>query len=251
LRNHDELTLEMVADEDRDYMWGEYAKDPRMKANIGIRRRLAPLLDNDIDRMELFTALLLSLPGSPVLYYGDEIGMGDNIWLEDRDAVRTPMQWTSAGGFSTSSTTYYPMNDDPLHGPPVRNVEDQLCEDGSLLRRTREALVARKRHPALATGRYVELSCDSPAVLAFLRVLGDEAVLCVNNLSDAPIPATVDLGEWSVRTPVSLQGQAFPVGDDGRLAISLEGHGVLWLSLAPVVVGGDTLPAPHPEVADA
>src|SRR3954463_9585663 len=105
LRNHDELTLEMVTDEDRDYMWGEYAKDPRMKANIGIRRRLAPLLDNDTNRMELFTALLLSLPGSPVLYYGDEIGMGDNIWLGDRDGVRTPMQWTSDrnGGFSSAT----------------------------------------------------------------------------------------------------------------------------------------------------
>ena len=103
LRNHDELTLEMVTDEDRDYMWSEYAKDPRMKANIGIRRRLAPLLDNDINQMELFTALLLALPGSPVLYYGDEIGMGDNIWLGDRDGVRTPMQWTPDrnGGFST------------------------------------------------------------------------------------------------------------------------------------------------------
>ena len=120
LRNHDELTLEMVTDEERDYMWGEYAKDPRMKANIGIRRRLAPLLDNDTNTLELFTALLLSLPGSPVLYYGDEIGMGDNIWLGDRDGVRTPMQWTPDrnGGFSTADPQrmYLPLN----HGPGLR-----------------------------------------------------------------------------------------------------------------------------------
>ena len=120
LRNHDELTLEMVADEDRDYMWGEYAKDPRMKANIGIRRRLAPLLDNDINQMELFTALLLSLPGSPVLYYGDEIGMGDNIWLGDRDGVRTPMQWTPDrnAGFSVATPGRLHLPPDP--GPGLR-----------------------------------------------------------------------------------------------------------------------------------
>ena len=130
LRNHDELTLEMVTDEERDYMWGEYAKDPRMKANIGIRRRLAPLLDNDANTLELFTALLLSLPGSPVLYYGDEIGMGDNIWLGDRDGVRTPMQWTPDrnGGFSTADPQrmYLPLNQDPVYGYQVTNVESQL-----------------------------------------------------------------------------------------------------------------------------
>ena len=130
LRNHDELTLEMVTDEERDYMWGEYAKDPRMKANIGIRRRLAPLLDNDTNTLELFNALLLSLPGSPVLYYGDEIGMGDNIWLGDRDGVRTPMQWTPDrnGGFSTADPQrmYLPLNQDPVYGYQVTNVESQL-----------------------------------------------------------------------------------------------------------------------------
>jgi maltose alpha-D-glucosyltransferase/alpha-amylase len=250
-RNHDELSLETVTPEERALLYDVYCPEERMRANVGIRRRLGPLLGHSPEAQLLMTSLLLSLPGTPILYYGDEIGMGDNIWLEDRDAVRTPMQWTSAGGFSTSATTHYPMNDDPLHGPPVRNVEDQLCEDGSLLRRTREALLARKRHPALSKGRYVELSCDSPAVLAFLRVLGDEAVLCVNSFSDGPVPVTVDLGEWAARTPVSLRGQAFPVGRDGRLALSLEGHDVLWLSLAPVVVGGENLPAPHPETAGA
>nr|MBA3265187.1 maltose alpha-D-glucosyltransferase [Nocardioidaceae bacterium] len=137
LRNHDELTLEMVTDEDRDYMWSEYAKDPRMKANIGIRRRLAPLLDNDIDQMELFTALLLSLPGSPVLYYGDEIGMGDNIWLGDRDGVRTPMQWTPDrnAGFSTATPgkLALPMVMDPVFGYQAVNVEAELENTSSLL----------------------------------------------------------------------------------------------------------------------
>ncbi|HTE73786.1 MAG TPA: maltose alpha-D-glucosyltransferase, partial [Actinomycetes bacterium] len=137
LRNHDELTLEMVTDEERDYMWAEYAKDPRMKANIGIRRRLAPLLENDRNQLELFTALLLSLPGSPVLYYGDEIGMGDNIWLGDRDGVRTPMQWTPDrnAGFSTSNPgqLYLPAIMDPIYGHQVTNVEAQLASSTSLL----------------------------------------------------------------------------------------------------------------------
>eukprot|EP01031_Cornospumella_fuschlensis_P019087 gene19087-23385_t len=137
LRNHDELTLEMVSDEDRDYMWNEYAKDPRMKANIGIRRRLAPLLDNDVNQIELFNALLLSLPGSPVLYYGDEIGMGDNIWLGDRDGVRTPMQWTPDRNAGFSSATpgklFLPAIQDPVYGYQSVNVEAQLENSSSLL----------------------------------------------------------------------------------------------------------------------
>ena len=156
LRNHDELTLEMVTDEDRDYMWGEYAKDPRMKANIGIRRRLAPLLDNDINQMELFTALLLSLPGSPVLYYGDEIGMGDNIWLGDRDGVRTPMQWTPDrnAGFSvaTPGRLHLPAIQDPVFGYQRVNVETELENASSLLHWTRRMIHARKQHPAFGLG---------------------------------------------------------------------------------------------------
>ena len=156
LRNHDELTLEMVTDEDRDYMWDEYAKDPRMKANIGIRRRLAPLLDNDINQMELFTALLLSLPGSPVLYYGDEIGMGDNIWLGDRDGVRTPMQWTRDRNAGFSSATpgklHLPLIQDPVFGYQSVNVEAQLENSSSLLHWTRRMIHARKGHPAFGLG---------------------------------------------------------------------------------------------------
>ncbi len=173
LRNHDELTLEMVTDEERDYMYAEYAKDPRMKANIGIRRRLAPLLENDRNQLELFTALLLSLPGSPVLYYGDEIGMGDNIWLGDRDAVRSPMQWTPDrnAGFSTSDPgrVYLPPIMDPLYGYQAVNVEAQLNSTTSLLHWNRHMIEIRKRHSAFGLGEYHELGGSNPSVLAYVR----------------------------------------------------------------------------------
>ena len=166
LRNHDELTLEMVTDEERDYMYKEYAKDPRMKANIGIRRRLAPLLDNDRNQLELFTALLLSLPGSPVMYYGDEIGMGDNIWLGDRDGVRTPMQWTPDrnGGFSSSDPQrlYLPPVMDPIYGYQALNVEAQQRHPQSLLHWTRRMIEIRKRHPVFGLGAYEELDQQQP-----------------------------------------------------------------------------------------
>ena len=156
LRNHDELTLEMVTDEERDYMYAEYAKDPRMRANIGIRRRLAPLLDNDRNQIELFTALLLSLPGSPILYYGDEIGMGDNIWLGDRDAVRTPMQWTPDrnAGFSSCDPgrLYLPTIMDPVYGYQVTNVEASMARPSSLLHWTRRMIEIRKQNPAFGLG---------------------------------------------------------------------------------------------------
>ena len=167
LRNHDELTLEMVTDDERDYMYAEYAQDPRMKANIGIRRRLAPLLDNDRDQLELFTALLLSLPGSPVIYYGDEIGMGDNIWLGDRDGVRTPMQWTPDrnAGFSSCDPArlYLPLIMDPIYGYQALNVEAQERSNGSLLHWTRRMIEIRKRHPVFGLGEYNELNSSNPA----------------------------------------------------------------------------------------
>ncbi|HEX4700388.1 MAG TPA: maltose alpha-D-glucosyltransferase, partial [Actinomycetes bacterium] len=183
LRNHDELTLEMVTDEERDYMWAEYAKDPRMKANIGIRRRLAPLLDNDHNQLELFTALLLSLPGSPVLYYGDEIGMGDNIWLGDRDGVRTPMQWTPDrnAGFSTSNPGQLnlPVIMDPIYGHQVTNVEAQLASSTSLLHWTRRMIEVRKQNPAFGLGTWEDMGGSNPSVLSFVRSFGDDTVLCV------------------------------------------------------------------------
>src|SRR5258708_2855451 len=173
LRNRDELTLEMVTDEERAYMYAEYAKEPRMKANIGIRRRLAPLLDNDRDQLELCTALLLALPGSPVLYYGDEIGMGDNIWLTDRDAVRTPMQWTPDrnAGFSTCDPgrIYLPVIIEPIYGYQAVNVEIQSRNPASLLNWTQRMIHVRRQHPAFGLGDYTELRSSNPSVLAFLR----------------------------------------------------------------------------------
>ena len=166
LRNHDELTLEMVTDEERDYMYTEYAKDPRMKINVGIRRRLAPLLDNGRDDIELMHAILFSLPGSPVLYYGDEIAMGDNVYLGDRDGVRTPMQWTGDrnGGFSRAdfAQLYAPPLMDPVYGYQAVNVEAQLRTPTSLLRWLRRFIALRKEHPVFGMGTYEPLKPVQP-----------------------------------------------------------------------------------------
>ncbi|SNT57873.1 maltose alpha-D-glucosyltransferase/ alpha-amylase [Asanoa hainanensis] len=238
LRNHDELTLEMVTDEERDYMYTEYAKDPRMKANIGIRRRLAPLLENDRNQQELFTAMLLSLPGSPVLYYGDEIGMGDNIWLGDRDGVRTPMQWTPDrnAGFSTSTPgrIYLPVNQDPIYGYQSVNVEAQRDSSTSLLNWTRLMLSVRRRHDSFAVGTFQELGGSNPAVLAYLRHHEDDVVLCVNNLSRFPQPIELNLQAWSDYSPIELTGRVlFP--RIGRLPylLTLPGYGFYWFQLTP------------------
>jgi maltose alpha-D-glucosyltransferase / alpha-amylase len=239
LRNHDELTLEMVTDEERDYMYTEYAKDPRMKANIGIRRRLAPLLDNSRDQMELFTALLLSLPGSPVLYYGDEIGMGDNIYLGDRDGVRTPMQWTPDrnAGFSTCDPQrlYLPVIMDPVYGYQVINVEAQMRSSTSLLQWTRRMIETRKRHPTFGMGTFAELSSSNPSVLAFVREFGDDVVLCVNNLSRFAQPVELDLRRFEGRTPVELLGGVhFPRIGELSYLLTLPGHGFYWFLLSTV-----------------
>jgi len=238
LRNHDELTLEMVTDEERDYMWGEYAKDPRMKANIGIRRRLAPLLENDLDQLELFTALLLSLPGSPVLYYGDEIGMGDNIWLGDRDGVRTPMQWTPDrnAGFSTCNPGQLnlPIVMDPVYGYQVTNVEAQLANPASLLQWTRRMIHARKENPAFGLGSWVDLGGSNPSVLSFVREFGDDIVLCVNNLSRFPQPVELDLRRWQGCHPVELLGTVrFPEIGELPYLLTIAGHGFYWFRLTP------------------
>jgi maltose alpha-D-glucosyltransferase / alpha-amylase len=246
LRNHDELTLEMVTDDERDYMYAEYAKDPRMKANIGIRRRLAPLLDNDRNQLELFTALLLSLPGSPVMYYGDEIGMGDNIWLGDRDGVRTPMQWTPDrnAGFSTCDPQrlYLPLNMDPIYGYQALNVEAQQRNPGSLLHWTKRMIEIRKRHPVFGLGGYEELNSSNPSVLAFVREYtgppGEDEVdladhiLCVNNLSRFPQPVELDLRRFKGITPVECMGGVIfpPIGDLSYL-LTLPGHGFYWFQL--------------------
>jgi maltose alpha-D-glucosyltransferase/alpha-amylase len=239
LRNHDELTLEMVTDEERDYMYSEYAKDPRMKANIGIRRRLAPLLDNSRDQMELFTALLLSLPGSPVLYYGDEIGMGDNFYLGDRDGVRTPMQWTPDrnAGFSTCDPQrlYLPVIMDPVYGYQVINVEAQMRSSTSLLQWTRRMIDTRKRHPTFGMGTFEELSGSNPSVLAFVREFGDDVVLCVNNLSRFAQPVELDLRRFEDRTPVELLGGVhFPRVGELPYLLTIPGHGFYWFQLSTV-----------------
>ncbi|RFU36927.1 maltose alpha-D-glucosyltransferase [Actinomadura logoneensis] len=247
LRNHDELTLEMVTDEERDYMYAEYAKDPRMKANIGIRRRLAPLLDNDRNQLELFTALLLSLPGSPVLYYGDEIGMGDNIWLGDRDAVRTPMQWTPDrnAGFSRCDPArmYLPLIMDPIYGYQAVNTEAQRDNPGSLLNWTRKMIEIRRRHPVFGVGEYVELSASNPSVLAFVREIPDgesnhwggmDTVLCVNNLSRFPQPVELDLRRFEGSTPIECMGGVrFPAIGELPYLLTLPGHGFYWFLLPP------------------
>ena len=236
LRNHDELTLEMVSDEERDYMWAEYAKDPRMKANIGIRRRLAPLLENDINQIELFTALLLSLPGSPVLYYGDEIGMGDNIWLGDRDGVRTPMQWTPDrnSGFSSCDPgrLYLPVNMDSIYGFQVTNVESQTRNSSSLLHWMRRMIRVRKANPAFGLGTFTDIGGSNPSVLAFVRAFGDDIVLCVNNLSRFPQPVELDLRPWEGSEPIELMGDTrFPAIGELSYLLTLAGHGFYWLRI--------------------
>jgi maltose alpha-D-glucosyltransferase/alpha-amylase len=238
LRNHDELTLEMVTDEERDYMWAEYAKDPRMKANIGIRRRLAPLLDNDRNALELFTALLLSLPGSPVLYYGDEITMGDNIWLGDRDGVRTPMQWTPDrnAGFSTCNPgqLVLPVVMDPIYGHQVTNVEASLASSTSFLHWTRRMIEVRKQNPAFGLGTWRDLGGSNPTVLSFVRAFGDDIVLCVNNLSRFPQPVELDLRSWQGYRPIELLGTVqFPLIGELPYLLTIAGHGFYWFRLSP------------------
>jgi maltose alpha-D-glucosyltransferase / alpha-amylase len=238
LRNHDELTLEMVTDEERDYMYAEYAKDPRMKANVGIRRRLAPLLENSRAQIELFNGLLLSLPGSPVLYYGDEIGMGDNIYLGDRDGVRTPMQWNADrnAGFSTADPQklYLPLILDPVYGYQGLNVDAQMRSGTSLLSWTRRMLEVRRQHPVFGLGSYEELGASNPSVLAYVREFGDDRVLCVNNLSRFPQPVELDLQRFKGFVPRELTGLVpFPPIGDLPYLLSLPGHSFLWFSLTP------------------
>ena len=236
LRNHDELTLEMVSSDERDYMYDEYAKDPRMRANIGIRRRLAPLLENDRNQIELFTALLLSLPGSPVLYYGDEIGMGDNIWLGDRDGVRTPMHWTPDrnAGFSTCEPgrLMFPPVADAVYGFQVTNVESQMKNTTSLLYWTRRLIEVRKQNLAFGLGTFADLGGSNPTVFAFVREWGDDLVMCVNNLSRSPQPVELDLRAYEGSTPVEmLGGSHFPRIGELPYLLTLGGHSFYWFRL--------------------
>jgi maltose alpha-D-glucosyltransferase/alpha-amylase len=236
LRNHDELTLEMVTDEERDYMYAEYAKDPRMKVNLGIRRRLAPLLDNNLDLIELFHALLFSLPGTPILYYGDEIGMGDNVYLGDRDSVRTPMQWSPDrnAGFSRAEfpQLYLPPLMDSVYGYPAVNVESQQRDPSSLLLWVKRMLAVRRDHPVFGTGTFEVLPAENAAVLAFIRELDGSTVLCVNNLSHRAQPVELDLSDYDGRTPVELLGRVeFPPIGELPYFVTLDSYGFFWFEL--------------------
>jgi maltose alpha-D-glucosyltransferase / alpha-amylase len=241
LRNHDELTLEMVSDDERDYMWDEYAKDPLMRRNLGIARRLFPLIDNDRRVAELFHALLFSLPGSPVMYYGDEIGMGDNIYLGDRDGVRTPMQWTPDrnAGFSRAdfARLYLPPLMDPVHGYQAVNVEAEHRDTSSFLHWLRRMLEVRRQHPVFGQGSFEVLHAENPSVLAFLRRLagddGDEdIVLCVYNLSRFAQPVELMLGHMAGKTPVELLGRVpFPPIGELPYFVTLPPYDFFWFDL--------------------
>ncbi len=230
LRNHDELTLEMVTPQDRDYMWHEYAPDPAMKSNLGIRRRLASLLDGDRARIELLHSLLLSLPGSPFLYYGDEIGMGDDYSLPDRDGLRTPMQWTAGptAGFSSAAPTdlYLPVISAPGFRPDVVNVADQRADDGSLLNWVRSMLALRSAHPVLGRGRFELVGTSHPAAFAFLRGDDEETILAIANFSAEPVGVTVDADVGRAGTSIT---DAVPV-DLGE-PLEIAGHGFRWIAI--------------------
>ncbi len=237
LRNHDELTLEMVTNKERDYMYNMYAADKRARINLGIRRRLAPLLENDLGRIKLMTSLLLSMPGSPILYYGDEIGMGDNIYLGDRDGVRTPMQWRPErnAGFSRADPQrlYLQPIMDSIYGYEVVNVEAQTRAPWSLLNWTRRLLAVRKGFRAFGRGSLRFLRPANRKILAYLREFGDEAVLCVANLSRSAQPVELDLAKYKGRFPIELLGRtAFPPIGELPYMLTLLGHGFLWFRLA-------------------
>jgi len=262
LRNHDELTLEMVTPAEREAMLGWYAPDSRMRANVGIRRRLTPLLDNSRSELELIHALLFALPGSPFLYYGDEIGMGDNIWLDDRDASRTPMQWNPDrnAGFSDADPgqLYLPVVQSLVYGYTSINVEQQLNHSGSMLHWIRQILGVRREHPVFGLGTYRNVHASAPSVLAFLRgtepvvppagarrdahspaapydaePAADETLLCIFNLSQHPVATELDLPQFAGRGLRDIFGGGIfpPVSDDGRLSLTLGAQGFYWLRL--------------------
>ncbi len=238
LRNHDELTLEMVTDEDRDYMYNEYAKDARMRINVGIRRRLAPLLDNGRRQIELMNALLLSMPGTPIIYYGDEIGMGDNVFLGDRNGVRTPMQWSGSwnAGFSDadSAALYFPLIVDAPYGYQGVNVHAQERTQTSLLRWMRRIIKVRREYKAFGRGVFEMLLPENRKVLVYLRELENETILCVNNLSRFVQPVEIALDRFCEWTPVELFGKTeFPKIGDKPYFVTLGPHAFFWFELRP------------------
>ena len=237
LRCHDELTLEMVTPEEREFMWDTYAPEPRMRLNLGIRRRLAPLLDNDMDRIKVANSILLTFIGSPVIYYGDEIGMGDDIWLEDRDGVRTPMQWSDApnAGFSTApeDEVYEKVIDDETYGYQKLNVQDQLDDPDSLLNWMKKVIRVRKEHPAFGRGDLDLLAPDNPAILAYVRSYLQEEIVVVNNLSDAPQDFQLALPQNATSQLVDIfTGETVELDADHTCTLHLDRYGFRWFQLA-------------------
>ena len=250
LRNHDELTLEMVTDRERDYMYRNYAADPRMRVNVGIRRRLAPLLDNDFSKIKLMKSLLLSMPGTPIFYYGDEIGMGDNIYLGDRNGVRTPMQWSPDrnAGFSRADPQrlYLPPIMDPIYGYEAVNVESQQREPASLLNWMKRMIAVRRSCRAFGRGQLHILKPGNRKILAYVRTYADEIALCVANLARSAQPVELDLKQYKGLVPVEMLGQtAFPPIGELPYLLTLPRHGFYWFRLtqtAPPAWHEETLP---------
>lgn len=249
LRNHDELTLEMVTDEERDYMYREYAADTRMRLNLGIRRRLAPLMDDDLNRVRLLYSLLFSLPGTPVLYYGDEIGMGDNIFLGDRNGVRTPMQWSGDrnAGFSRADPQqlYLPLIMDPVYGYQTVNVESQERNSASLLWWMKRAIALRKQHKVFGRGRLTLLSPDNRKILAYVRHDEADIILVLANLSNQVQPVGLDLSAHEGLVPQEMAGGAeFPAIGSTPYFLSLGPYAAYWFALhapEPVVLWAENL----------
>ncbi|MHC2439818.1 maltose alpha-D-glucosyltransferase [Bradyrhizobium sp. USDA 4451] len=236
LRNHDELTLEMVTDVERDYLWSTYANDPRARINVGIRRRLAPLMDNDRRKIELMNSLLLSFPGTPIIYYGDEIGMGDNIYLGDRNGVRTPMQWSPDrnGGFSRADPArlYAPMIMDPVYGYESVNVEAQSRSLSSLLSATKRLIAVRKSTLAFGRGTMTFIRPENRSVLAYVRQYQGEVILCVANLSRSAQATELDLSAFKDRIPLEMLGRTrFPAIGELPYMITLAPYGFYWFEL--------------------
>jgi maltose alpha-D-glucosyltransferase/alpha-amylase len=237
LRNHDELTLEMVTSKERDYMYQMYAADPRARLNLGIRRRLAPLMENDIERIKLMNSMLLSMPGSPIIYYGDEIGMGDNIFLGDRNGVRTPMQWSPDrnGGFSRADPQqlYLPPIMDPIYGYQAVNVEAQTRDRSSLLNWMKRMLLVRKSSQAFGRGTLRFIRPGNRKILVYLRTYGDDTILCVANLSRSAQPVELDLSDYKGAVPIELLGRTtFPPIGELPYLLTLPGYAFYWFRLA-------------------
>jgi maltose alpha-D-glucosyltransferase/alpha-amylase len=249
LRNHDELTLEMVTSKERDYMYNTYAADMQARINLGIRRRLAPLMENDLDRIKLMNSLLLSMPGSPIMYYGDEIGMGDNFFIGDRNGVRTPMQWSPDrnAGFSRADPQrlYLPPIMDAVYGYPSTNVEAQSRDQSSLLSWTKRMLAVRKTSQAFGRGARRFLKPGNRKILAYLREFGEDTILCVANLSRSAQPVELNLAAFKGRVPVEMLGRnAFPPVGDLPYLLTISGYGFYWFRLATDAA----VPAWHQEI---